>query len=327
MCESEEDLANVPHLNTLGGSSLHVSVIIPAYNAEACIQRAVSSVLNQTIRPAEVLVVDDGSTDGTADRIRQCCEGVKYFHQENCGPSGTRNRGIDESTAEWVAFIDTDDEWLPHFLETHEQLLRKYPGSMWSFCNFERAGDGVPCKGHVQERVSVREGMIHYFQARLRRVSLQTSGFLVHRSVFEKVGKFKPHLRWSEDLDLWARIAMRYPTVAYSPTVCYRYWRDNPQSLTRLEYSRDPVVEGILENVELARSLGEDVFAAYYPYARRLIMNIVFLAASGKAQADWRVLSQAMAVLPLTVRERFWKGILSLLPGSIARKVVAHLVD
>jgi glycosyltransferase involved in cell wall biosynthesis len=90
-----------------------VSVVIPAYNAASVLPRAIESVLGQTSRPEEVIVVDDGSTDNTAQVATQYGPSITYIRQDNAGASAARNRGIAEATGEWIAFLDSDDEWLP----------------------------------------------------------------------------------------------------------------------------------------------------------------------------------------------------------------------
>jgi len=93
--------------------SFTVSVVIPAYNAEATIERAIESVLHQTLPPEEIIVVDDGSTDGTAEKVRQYEPKVRYLFESHSGPSKARNFGIlAAQQGEWIAFLDADDEWL-----------------------------------------------------------------------------------------------------------------------------------------------------------------------------------------------------------------------
>ncbi len=97
-------------------STADVAVVIPAYNAEKLLPRALRSVLTQTVAPREVLVVDDGSSDGTSDVARSFGAPVRCIRQENAGAAAARNRGIAEATAEWIAFLDADDWWEPERL-------------------------------------------------------------------------------------------------------------------------------------------------------------------------------------------------------------------
>ena len=97
--------------------SLTISVVIPTYNYGRFIAEAIRSVFDQTLLPSEVIVVDDGSTDNTADIVREFREVVKYVRQENAGVCAARNRGVLESTGELIAFLDADDIWEPTKLE------------------------------------------------------------------------------------------------------------------------------------------------------------------------------------------------------------------
>ena len=102
---------------------MKISVVIPAYNAAAWIRRAVNSVLSQT-RPAdEIIVVDDGSTDGTGDIVRMYDGRVRLLQQANAGAAAARNTGILAATGDWIAFLDADDEWLPQKLQRQTEYL------------------------------------------------------------------------------------------------------------------------------------------------------------------------------------------------------------
>lgn len=113
---------------------MRVSAVIPTYNRRTQVQRAIESVLSQTVPVDEILIVDDGSTDGTSGEIsNRFGERVRLIHQENQGVSSARHRGIAESTGEWIAFLDSDDEWLPNrnalFLDAISAVRRTLPGS------------------------------------------------------------------------------------------------------------------------------------------------------------------------------------------------------
>src|SRR5687767_2043013 len=94
-----------------------VTVVIPCYNGAAYLRTTIASVLSQTALPREVLIIDDGSTDNSAEVARSFGSAVKVISQENRGLSGARNRGIEEAQGEWVAFLDADDVWMPNKLE------------------------------------------------------------------------------------------------------------------------------------------------------------------------------------------------------------------
>jgi glycosyltransferase involved in cell wall biosynthesis len=103
------------------------SVVIPTYNRATCVQRAIDSVLRQTFEDYELIVVDDGSIDNTSEVVRGYGERIVYVSQRNRGVSAARNAGISRSVGEWVAFLDSDDEWLPGYLSKQAELVTKYP--------------------------------------------------------------------------------------------------------------------------------------------------------------------------------------------------------
>ena len=106
---------------------MKIAVIIPSYNRKTLLQRALNSVYAQTRMPNEIIVIDDGSTDGSELMVKTEFPDVAYHYQDNSGVSAARNKGIRSSTAEWLAFLDSDDEWLPEKLEQQENLLKQSP--------------------------------------------------------------------------------------------------------------------------------------------------------------------------------------------------------
>jgi len=108
-------------------TSDNISVVIPAYNAAGTIGRALDSVIAQTHPAREILVVDDGSTDRTAQVVSEYGGRVEYLYQDNAGPGAARNAGIRAAHGEWIAFLDADDEWLPHRLALQAELLQRDP--------------------------------------------------------------------------------------------------------------------------------------------------------------------------------------------------------
>ena len=115
-----------------------VSVVIPVYNLGDCVARALESVLAQTRRPDEIIVVDDGSTDRTAQELEKYKDRIRYLRQDNAGVSVARNHAIRAARCEWIAFLDGDDEWMPGYLEAQLALLERNPDLIWSSGNFLR---------------------------------------------------------------------------------------------------------------------------------------------------------------------------------------------
>jgi glycosyltransferase involved in cell wall biosynthesis len=200
-----------------------VSVVIPTYNRANDLVRAVKSVLGQTRPPDEIIVVDDGSTDDTGAKIETFDGRVVYIRQENRGPGAARNRGIAAAHGEWIAFLDSDDRWLPEKLETqlHLTLETGYPVSFHDFRK-EAPNDSaasVSWNRHVSEQVlrlpPLPTGRVDRFYELVTRFAsfFLPSTMLVRRDVLETLGCFDPSFRTSQDVELFMRIAPRYDVL------------------------------------------------------------------------------------------------------------------
>ena len=117
---------------------MKISVIIPTFNRKYVLYRAIESVANQTRPPIEIIVVDDGSTDGTKDWLVNSFPSIRYIYQDNKGVSFARNRGIEVSKGSWVSFLDSDDEWIPTKLEEQESYIIENPET--KFCHTNEIG-------------------------------------------------------------------------------------------------------------------------------------------------------------------------------------------
>ena len=180
------------------------SVVIPTYNRERYIARAIRSVLNQTCDDYEVIVVDDGSTDRTRRIVREFGRQVRYIRQPNRGPSEARNTGIRAARGRYVAFLDSDDVFLPKKLEENKSFLERNPQ-----CNFLYSWYYDVRGGRRRLRKGKQYEDLERFRYRLYRrdFTIRTSTVVVRRSSFEKVGLFHPRYRYSQDWDMWLRLA------------------------------------------------------------------------------------------------------------------------
>lgn len=125
-------------------SDPEVSVIIPTFNRVAYVQKAIASVLQQTFQDHEVIVIDDGSTDGTTAALRVFGAAIRVIQQANMGVSSARNAGLSAARGKWIAFLDSDDEWCPAKLETQMRDLARYPSAVAHSCNALFVGAGSP---------------------------------------------------------------------------------------------------------------------------------------------------------------------------------------
>lgn len=186
-----------------------VSVIIPTYNRIRTLSRALDSVLAQTRKIDEIIVVDDGSTDATVDLVLDSYPQVRLLQQPNLGVSAARNHGIKKANGDWIALLDSDDRWLPTKLEAQFALVEQHPGHR--LCHTEeiwiRNGTRVN-----QMRKHRKSGGYIYSQC-LPLCVISPSSALLHRTLFEEVGLFDEALPACEDYDLWLRICAREPVL------------------------------------------------------------------------------------------------------------------
>jgi glycosyltransferase involved in cell wall biosynthesis len=198
------------------------SVVIPLYNKVQHIKRALDSALAQTYRDFEIIVVNDGSTDGSEKVVEEYSDPrIRLVHREHVnswGGHAARNLGIAEARADLIAFLDADDEWLPEYLANIRRLAEKYPE-----CGAYSTGYRMVIKGgrtvaprHTGIPAAPWEGVIpNYLRSRLKSYMITTSSTAVKKDVFAQVGVFPVGERRSGDDDMWMRIALRYD-IAYS---------------------------------------------------------------------------------------------------------------
>jgi len=220
-----------------------VSVIIPTYNCAKYLPEAIDSVLRQTYKEYEIIIVDDGSTDNTKEIVEDFIRRyphirIRYFYQENKGPAVARNEGIREARGEFIAFLDADDKCLPQRLEEEVKLLNKDR----NFGLVHSKIIGLKEEGYIirknnsdrREKEKFLSGEIFKYLL-LRKAHICTSTVMVKRECISKVGFFdeKLSLLGSEDRELWLRICMSYK-IGYidKPLVLYRHRKG---SMTRNE--------------------------------------------------------------------------------------------
>lgn len=211
---------------------MKISIVIPLYQKAAYIGRALESVLAQSHADFELIVVDDGSTDGGAEVVRSCADPrVRLLSQANCGASAARNRGVGEATSELIAFLDADDEWEPDFLETVISLYDRYPqasvfGTAWRLVYADR--EVVMPNFHGRLPVAGEMGVIDYFGGRAGNSPLHSSGVMVKKSALAASGGFPEDIAYGEDHDTWIRMALRYPIAWHSRTCLSVHIGDRP---------------------------------------------------------------------------------------------------
>jgi glycosyltransferase involved in cell wall biosynthesis len=184
-----------------------ISIVIPTYNRASFLKEAIDSVLSQTYRNFELIVVDDGSTDDTPKLLSSYGEKIKVIKKANKGPSAARNRGIKAAKGGWIAFLDSDDVWKPGKLEKQVQFIKDNPEV--KICQTEEIWIRNGKRVNPRKKHEMHSGWI--YEQCLPLCIVSPSSVMIHRDVFEKVGLFDETMLACEDYDLWLRIAPHYP--------------------------------------------------------------------------------------------------------------------
>lgn len=274
-------------LSRAGDSSIpKVSVIIPNYNHTRFITGAIQSVLTQTYRSFEIIVVDDGSTDNSREVVAQFGNQVRYIWQENQGLGAARNTGIRAATGELIGLLDADDQWQPTFLETIVSLVAKYP----QVALYYSGAQGMDATGHdlpyvFGEPVGTPETTYHTL---LRANFLIPSTVVMRRSIVLEAGLFDQTIRsihGCEDWDLWLRIAPKYHFVG-TPECLVRY-RLHGGSLSANPAGMQRAVRAVIEK-HFGSNDGQ--WQTWPPEKRRAYGGVYryHLLTSVQRQADWQ---------------------------------------
>jgi glycosyltransferase involved in cell wall biosynthesis len=280
-----------------------ISAIIPAYNAGRFINRTIDSVLAQTFKDFELIVVDDGSTDNTAEIVKNYGSKVKYIYQQNAGDGPARNAGIKAAAGKWLAFLDHDDEWLPEKLDEQIKLLSANPDLRWCGTNRYQS-DGqrravVTEENKIQKELGNRDYFDNYFRAIIESdCQVITSTLIIRRDVFSEVGVFDGHWKRCADQDMWWRITYKYPRIGYI---------SRPLTVVHLEAPTTATVKLSLEDKR-----GEQI--------RELAAQHLELAKAANMSEEFRPL--AAKVLREALKAMLYRGF-----GSDARLTVSQFSD
>lgn len=302
------------------GHSPLVSAIIPTFNRELTIARAVRSALAQSYRTMEVIVVDDGSNDGTIQALRQFGNAIKILNQENAGPSVARNFGAINSHGDILAFLDSDDEWLPSKIEQQVDMMKAYGPSMsCCICNAIYL-DG--CQSHGRTSFFEAGFTPHYESAILNNpLEVIMSTFLlfnqtaaIRRESFEQVGGFDPELRLMEDYELSLRLATLGPWGILRAPLVLKHEDTQGIGVTTMNdelkhlAAKERVIRSILSNPKLQQDTIRRSFASELSLVRRQQLVHRWM---GKAPSPLRLAGRA-----LLFSDRVRKAVARRWPGS-----------
>tara|TARA_B100000700_G_scaffold242786_1_gene270495 strand:- start:15 stop:857 length:843 start_codon:yes stop_codon:yes gene_type:complete len=186
-----------------------IAAVIPTFNRASLVSRALDSVMRQTFLPSEIIVVDDGSTDNTENLISEKYHSVSYLKTENKGVSAARNIGIKATKSEWIAFLDSDDEWLPQKLE--KQIAKVSNKHSYKIVHCEEIW--IRNGRRVNPKIKHKKYGGYIFEKCLPLCVISPSAVVIHRDLFQELGYFDETLPACEDYDLWLRICAKYPVL------------------------------------------------------------------------------------------------------------------
>jgi glycosyltransferase involved in cell wall biosynthesis len=247
-----------------------VSVIIPTYNCARYLPEAIDSVLAQTYRDFEIIVVDDGSTDNTQEVLARYGDHMRVIRQSNQGSAAARNAGILPARGEFIAFLDADDLWLPHKLERQVPLFDERPELGWIYSDYREFDESGPRARSFFERPGLRPPPEGWIVLKLAMGCITWTATVVARaSCFREVGLFDPTFPRAQDYDMWLRLAVRFP-VGCVDEVLALYRRHQTQITTE---TRPGLIEHHAWRVLRKFMLGD--YRRLPPETRREVRSIV----------------------------------------------------
>ncbi len=234
-----------------------VSVIIPVYNRAALICRAVDSVLAQDFKNFEIIVVDDGSTDDTPKALNVYKDKIKIITQKNRGVSAARNRGVSISSGQYIAFLDSDDMWLPEKLSTQVAFFESNPDTF--ICQTEAIWIRNGIRVNPKKKHKKQSGMI--FTPSLHLCLVSPSAVMLEKEFFDMFEGFDENLPACEDYDLWLRISCKYPVALINIPLIIKYGghEDQLSKMPGLDKFR---IKAICKSIESGHLSNEQTKAA-----------------------------------------------------------------
>lgn len=303
-----------------------ISVIIPLYNKEAGVATALRSVLAQTYKDFEIVVVDDGSTDGSVAVVETFNDPrIRLIRQANAGVSAARNHGIAEAKGEYVAFLDADDEWMPGFLIEIRALQEAYPNCKAQATNyiFNSNGKNSPTILNKIQFQNERGILSNYFEvASCSHPPVWTSAVCIERELLQEIGGFPVGVKSGEDLLTWARIAVR-TQWAYSIKELAQYnlgeGYDKKNLPPRRQDAGDPVGKGLLELYKADKKIIG--FRKYLSHWHKMRASVAIRY--GERKETLNEVTYSLKYNPFNYKVMLF-GVLALLPQSITKKIIQN---
>jgi glycosyltransferase involved in cell wall biosynthesis len=285
-----------------------VSIIMPLYNKRPYVMRAINSIQQQTFTNWELIIIDDGSTDGSPTEIPPDEPRIRFFQQANSGPSAARNHGIRMVRGEFVTFIDADNYYYPQKLEQDKKLFEKYATAEWMVSAFD-----YESKSHVKlfrfidiegNKIEGPPLIINNSFLQLRIAGWHIEGLCIKKTLLERLGGFNEDMRYGEITEFMIRCALIQPRVLIYPNPLFRLL-DVPDSASK---QSSHIIEGM-------RQMGESLykFSKDYPEIsetlklksqKSLLSYVANLILSGKSKKARRYLTKEF---PYPLNKRWWK--------------------
>jgi glycosyltransferase involved in cell wall biosynthesis len=307
---------------------MNVSVIIPLYNKELCIQRTVNSILNQTIQSFEIILINDGSTDNSREVVDSIIDPrLRIFDQQNKGVSAARNRGVDEARFEMIAFLDADDEWLPNYLESIGTLIHRHPNcgayatgiktirpNGQVFLNNLNSIPSEPWTGELGDVFALFQINISAFIP---------SSIVVPKKILLEIGGFPEGVKLLEDISCWLKIAVKYP-IAFDPRRLVIYHQD---AANRSNIHKNVCEVLFTKTIEDAVRSGQIFGKQRIDAEEFLAQQQIFSAISNLFDGDPALAKRLLALSKLTKRHKalwikWW--VLSYIPQKLLKKLLFY---
>ena len=234
---------------------MKISVIIPTYNRKHTLHRAIESVLNQTFKPLEIIVVDDGSNDGTGEWVEEIYPSIKYIFIKNSGVSAARNTGVRSANGQWIAFLDSDDEWMPEKLEQQSLLLGADREAALCHTNEIWIRNGV----RVNQLKKHTKFGGYIFEKCLDICRISPSSAMLSKKLFTSIGYFDESLKVCEDYDMWLRVAAKHKILFLDYPLITKYGGHRDQ-LSRVNSGIEKYRIRSLETILSSKTLSEKQF-------------------------------------------------------------------
>jgi glycosyltransferase involved in cell wall biosynthesis len=309
-------------------TEFRISVIIPTFNRVRFLCEALDSVLAQTVPVYEIIVIDDGSTDDTEKTVRNYRGNIRYLRQNNQGPSAARNYGMREATGDWIAFLDSDDLWVPDKIQAQTDLIRQHPhldfvfGDLSLFDETKHDNEPEILNKTVQEyMITHAADLKDFFRQLLICNPIPTSAVLFRRECLLQTGYFDETMRYCEDYDLWLRFAAKYRLGFVNKILVRRRMHDsNAMNAHEAIYNGSLKVFKRLEangglSPEMQQTVSRRIFSTQYDLASHLAKRKQFEA----ARVHFRELQSrkidGLGMLQWKIRVKIW--LLKLFPRLI----------